>query len=68
MDVHDEVCGMTIDTEEAAASLEFLGERYYFCSQRCRRLFEKHPDRFVPVPDGWERTEGSFGGGLAAPE
>lgn len=53
MRVHDEVCGMTIDAEGAAASLEFLGKTYYFCSERCRRMFEEHPDRFVAVPDDW---------------
>ena len=54
--VHDEVCGMTIDTERAAASVDFLGTTYHFCSERCRRMFEEHPDRFVEVPDGWDGT------------
>lgn len=63
MRVHDEVCGMTIDAEEAAASLVFLDVTYYFCAERCRRVFEEHPDRFVPVPEGWERTGETFGGG-----
>lgn len=62
MRVHDEVCGMTIDAEDAAASLEFLEVTYYFCSERCRKKFEAHPERFVPVPDGWERTDDDFGG------
>lgn len=54
MRVQDEVCGMTIEAEDAMGSLEFLGETYYFCSERCRRMFGDHPDRFVPVPDDWD--------------
>lgn len=49
MKVHDEVCGMTIDSDEAATSFEFQGRRYYFCSQRCRVRFEEHPGWYVEV-------------------
>lgn len=49
MQVHDEVCGMTIDRQTATASFEFEGRRYYFCSQRCKRLFAEHPDWYVAV-------------------
>lgn len=49
---HDEVCGMSIDIDNAAARLRFQGKMYYFCSQRCRGMFEEHPDRYVPIaPD-----------------
>lgn len=50
MQVHDEVCGMTIDAEDAATEVEFRGRVYFFCSDRCRRKFEEHPDWYVPVP------------------
>lgn len=33
--VEDPVCGMRIDSEEAAGTLEHEGKRYYFCSQAC---------------------------------
>lgn len=49
MIVHDEVCGMDIDTQTAAAQVRFQEVTYYFCSTRCARLFEEHPDRYVPV-------------------
>lgn len=49
MKAHDEVCGMSVDTESAAASLDFQGTTYFFCSERCRRKFEEHPDWYVPV-------------------
>ena len=49
MKAHDEVCGMSIDAENAAATIRFQGKTYYFCSDRCRGLFKEHPDRYVPV-------------------
>lgn len=49
MRVHDEVCGMTIDSDEAVTSFEFQGRRYYFCSRRCRARFEEHPGWYVKV-------------------
>jgi len=51
MKAHDEVCGMSIEAEDAAATVEFQGKTYYFCSERCRGMFEEHPDRYVPVMD-----------------
>jgi Cu+-exporting ATPase len=51
MKITDEVCGMTIDAESAAASAEFQGNTYYFCSDRCRGLFQEDPERYVPPTD-----------------
>lgn len=54
MQVRDEVCGMTIDSAEAAGTFTLKGEKYYFCSERCRRKFEEHPDWYVqtgPAPE-----------------
>jgi YHS domain-containing protein len=47
MQVHDEVCGMTIDSDTAAASKRFQGVTYYFCSDRCVRKFREHPEWYV---------------------
>ena len=47
MQVHDEVCGMTIDSDEAADKFTLDGTTYYFCSERCRRKFEEHPGWYV---------------------
>lgn len=58
MKIQDPVCGMTIDTENAAARAEFRGETYYFCSIGCRERFEETPDRFVPVS---QQREGEGG-------
>jgi len=37
----DPVCGMPIEREKAAATLEVDDRTYYFCSQGCRREFEE---------------------------
>lgn len=57
MTVRDEVCGMTITAEQAAATVELHGNTYYFCSERCRRKFEEHPDWFVAVPFQHDDTD-----------
>lgn len=54
--VHDEVCGMTIESKGARASVVFQGKRYHFCSDRCRRKFEAHPERYVPIEEDAART------------
>jgi len=37
--VTDPVCGMEIDTAAAAASEEYQGKTYYFCSEGCHQRF-----------------------------
>lgn len=49
MNVHDEVCGMSIKRDGAAAEMSFQGKRYFFCSDRCRRKFEENPGWYVPL-------------------
>jgi YHS domain-containing protein/uncharacterized membrane protein YraQ (UPF0718 family) len=43
----DPVCGMTVSPETAAASFEYEGETYYFCSPGCRTAFELKPEAFL---------------------
>jgi len=43
----DPVCGMTVDSEEAAGWTEFAGKKYYFCSQGCLLKFEADPARYL---------------------
>ncbi len=57
MKAHDEVCGMTIEAESAAATAEFQGKTYYFCTERCREKFEEHPGWYVPVTAEEEEQE-----------
>ena len=45
--VRDVVCGMDIDPATAAASVEYEGKIYYFCSESCHQRFVAAPDQFV---------------------
>lgn len=47
MKATDPVCGMTVDTETAAAKMEYKGKTYYFCAEGCRKSFEKDPERYL---------------------
>jgi P-type Cu+ transporter len=57
MKVHDKVCGMSIEAENAAATVDYKDTTYYFCSEGCRTTFEEHPDRFVPDTGSEEGSE-----------
>ncbi|GMR12170.1 MAG: YHS domain-containing protein [Gemmatimonadota bacterium] len=59
MSVQDEVCGMTLEAEGAAASTDFQERTYYFCSDRCRTMFEEEPGRYVPVHEEMEDGGGT---------
>ncbi len=43
----DPVCGMAIDRHNPPARMEYRGRTYLFCSEDCRRQFEKHPERYA---------------------
>jgi Cu+-exporting ATPase len=40
----DPVCGMDVEPEKAAASVQWQGETWYFCSQGCREKFVADPE------------------------
>jgi len=46
----DPVCGMQIRTADAPATAIHSGERFFFCSDRCRERFERH--RAVAAGEG----------------
>lgn len=46
----DPVCGMKVDPAEAAASHEFAGVTYHFCSAGCHRKFSDNPAAFIHSP------------------
>ena len=46
----DPVCGMSVDPQKAAATVEHSGQSYYFCSARCAVRFEADPDEFLVAP------------------
>lgn len=43
----DPVCGMSVLPESAAATFEYNGETYYFCSVGCRERFAADPEPFL---------------------
>ena len=45
--VEDPVCGMRIDSDEAAGTIGYGGTTYYFCSQACHDAFEADPASYV---------------------
>jgi YHS domain-containing protein len=45
--VNDPVCGMEVRAESGAASSDYGGERFYFCSEGCKQKFDAHPDLYV---------------------
>ncbi|MPZ50569.1 MAG: heavy metal translocating P-type ATPase [Dehalococcoidia bacterium] len=45
--VKDPVCGMNIDPNTAAATEEYQGQRYYFCSAACHERFKANPQQYA---------------------
>ncbi len=43
----DPVCQMTVERDNAAATLEWEGTLYYFCARGCRDEFEQAPAEYV---------------------
>jgi Cu+-exporting ATPase len=49
--IRDHVCQMDVDERTAAATTEYAGDTYYFCSEECRAKFEADPERYVSRTD-----------------
>jgi YHS domain-containing protein len=45
--VTDPVCGMRIDPDDAAATAEYEGTTYCFCSQTCHDAFVADPAAYA---------------------
>ena len=43
----DPVCGMEVNPSSAAASIEFEGKTYYFCSKGCAKKFSANPTSYL---------------------
>jgi YHS domain-containing protein len=43
----DPVCKMDVDEKKAAATYEYKGKMYYFCTAGCRENFSKDPEKFL---------------------
>ncbi|MBS1865720.1 MAG: heavy metal translocating P-type ATPase [Acidobacteria bacterium] len=55
----DPVCGMSVVPEKAAATAEFEGKMYFFCSKSCAAKFEKEPQKYLmaKMPGGMPGME-----------
>ncbi len=43
----DPVCGMTVEPDTAAASEEYGGRTWYFCSEHCHHKFKQAPEQYT---------------------
>ncbi len=43
----DPVCGMTVDPADAAGSIDYRGQTYYFCNESCVEQFRENPEHFL---------------------
>ncbi|MEE9161565.1 MAG: YHS domain-containing protein [Candidatus Neomarinimicrobiota bacterium] len=41
------MCGMTVEPQTAAGSMDFEGSTYHFCSLGCLESFEKEPEKYA---------------------
>src|SRR5215210_1609573 len=47
VEVLDPVCGMMIEPADAVGTVDYKGERYYFCNPSCLTRFEADPEEFL---------------------
>jgi Cu+-exporting ATPase len=45
--VRDPVCGMRVDPRQAAGSVDYQGQTYYFCSSGCAAQFKANPEKYL---------------------
>jgi Cu+-exporting ATPase len=43
----DPVCKMQVDEKKAAATSEYKGKKYYFCSVGCKKAFDEKPEKYL---------------------
>lgn len=46
----DPVCGMMVEPKKAAATSEYKGKTYYFCSRGCKVAFDRDPEKYLNMP------------------
>ncbi|MFP4380125.1 MAG: heavy metal translocating P-type ATPase [Candidatus Sumerlaeia bacterium] len=50
--IQDPVCGMDVDPDKAKWSSEHDGDTYYFCSESCKKKFDKDPEKQLDESSG----------------
>ncbi len=43
----DVVCGMEVPEDRAAATSDYGGKKYYFCSEYCKTEFDRNPKKYL---------------------
>ncbi len=43
----DPVCQMEVQESKAAATSEYKGKKYYFCSLGCKKAFDQSPEKYL---------------------
>lgn len=57
--VIDPVCGMALSAGKANVLTTIKGQKYYFCAEDCRKVFEENPNKFLdPKP---QKRKGIWG-------
>lgn len=63
MTIKDPVCGMEIESANAAGTAEYEGQTYSFCSEHCRQKFLGSPEQYAgPGAPGAAEGHGPGGG------
>jgi YHS domain-containing protein len=47
----DPVCGMEVDPKTSTIKSVYQGTTYYFCSQGCKKDFDKEPQKYLDKPE-----------------
>ena len=50
--VKDPVCGMDVETANAAGRSEHKGQTYYFCGSHCKQKFDLNPEQYLGKAGG----------------
>lgn len=43
----DPVCAMQVDVRTPAATSEYKGKTYYFCTVGCKEKFDRNPEDYI---------------------
>jgi Cu+-exporting ATPase len=43
----DPVYGMVVEEQKAAATSQYQGRSYFFCSNSCKEKFDRNPEQYV---------------------
>ena len=43
----DPICGMDVDPQKTPYNSTYHSKTYYFCSQGCKKSFDKEPQKYV---------------------